>query len=401
MNPSGAEAIPDRAPGHRELWQNLLLACASLLVFFLVCELIVFRFVLPATDMPQNAFAEGVIRYAPEQTGVYRLGDEIEAPYRINEDGWNSGIADYREERTPGIGRIAVIGDSYVEAFVVPFDSSFAELTQQGLAARGCPVEVYRFGISGAPFSQYLHVLQHEALDFRPDWVVVSLIHNDFTESFEFKPGRYTSSFLKLSINGDRVKREISPLPYDPSYWDWLRFTATFRYLYYTEHLNFGLVRDLVFGAAPKNYQANIDVDATMRRLHKIRIATDYLIGRMASVAKARGIKLLFVMDGDRQAIYDGAQDDGQARPLAINRLVRELTARHDVPFIDLHPHFARDWQQRRVHFEHEEDWHWNEVGHRVAADVLVDFFAPRCSEIAAPRTRSGDRQSRSRSGGT
>jgi hypothetical protein len=32
------------------------------------------------------------------------VGDEIEAPYRINEDGWNSGIPDYREERRPGIG---------------------------------------------------------------------------------------------------------------------------------------------------------------------------------------------------------------------------------------------------------------------------------------------------------
>src|SRR5918995_5517430 len=202
MNHSGAEAMRDRAPKHRELWLNLLLACASLLFFFLFCELIVFRFVLPASDMPENAFAEGVIRYVPEQTGVYRLGDDIEAPYRINEDGWNSGVPDYREERAPGVGRIAVIGDSYVEAFVVPFDASFAELTQKDLRARGCPVEVYRFGISGAPFSQYLHVLQREALDFRPDWVVVSLIHNDFTESFEFKPGRYTSSFLKLSING-------------------------------------------------------------------------------------------------------------------------------------------------------------------------------------------------------
>jgi hypothetical protein len=384
MTHSGAEAMPERAPRHRELWPNLLLACASLLVFFLVCELVVFRFVLPASDMPENAFAEGVIRYAPEQTGVFRRGDEIEAPYRINEDGWNSGIADYREQRTPGAGRIAVVGDSYVEAFAVPFDSSFAELTQKDLRARGCPVEVYRFGISGAPFSQYLHVLQREALDFRPDWVVVSLIHNDFTESFEFKPGRYTSSFLKLSINGNRVNREISPQPYDPGPWDWLRFTATFRYLYYTEHLNFGLIRDLVFGAATKNYQANIDVDATMARMHRIRLATDYLIGRMAAIAKAHGVKLLFVMDGDRQGIYDGARDDGRARPLAINRLVGELTKRHGVPFIDLHPHFARDWRQRRMHFEHAEDWHWNTVGHRLAAGVLVDFFAPRCAEMTS-----------------
>jgi lysophospholipase L1-like esterase len=392
MKHYGAEVMPERAAKFRELGRNLLLACASLLVFFLVCELVVFRLVLPASDMPENAFTDGVIRYAPNQAGVFRMRDEIEAPYRINDDGWNSGIPDYREERTPGIGRIAVIGDSYVEAFEVPFDSSFAELTQTDLTNRACPVEAYRFGISGAPFSQYLHVLEREVLDYRPDWVVVSLIHNDFTESFEFKEGRYTSSFLKLGINGNQVKQEISPHPYAPSFWDWLRFTATFRYIYYTQQVHLGLIRDLVLGTPPGKYQANIDVDATMRRMHNVRIATDYLIGRMAAVAKAHGIKLLFMMDGDRRAIYDGANDDRRARPQALNRLVGELTARQGVPFIDLHPRFARDWRQRGVRFEYENDSHWNEAGHRLVADALVDFFAPKCGQMTARATRADQR---------
>jgi hypothetical protein len=62
-----------------------------------------------------------------------------------------------------------------------------------------------------------------------------------------------------------------------------------------------------------------------------------------AAVAEAQGIKLLFRIDGERQATYDGANDDGRGRPLAINELVGELSARHGAPFIDLHPHFASD----------------------------------------------------------
>jgi hypothetical protein len=62
------------------------------------------------------------------------------------------------------------------------------------------------------------------------------------------------------------------------------------------------------------------------------------------------------------------------------------------VPFIDLHSHFARDWQQRRVHFEHVADWHWNATGHRLAADVLIDYFAPRCAEMTARRSDSAAR---------
>src|SRR5262245_28844847 len=109
MTHTSADALSHPAPRHRELRQHLFLACASLLVFFLFCELVVFRFILPATDLPEHAFADGVIRYAPEQAGVRRKGDEIAAPYRINHDGWNSAIPDYREQRTPGISRIAVI----------------------------------------------------------------------------------------------------------------------------------------------------------------------------------------------------------------------------------------------------------------------------------------------------
>ena len=40
--------------------QNLALACASLLIFFLFCELVVFRSVLPATDVPEIAFVADI-----------------------------------------------------------------------------------------------------------------------------------------------------------------------------------------------------------------------------------------------------------------------------------------------------------------------------------------------------
>jgi lysophospholipase L1-like esterase len=112
----------------------------------------------------------------------------------------------------------------------------------------------------------------------------------------------------------------------------------------------------------------------------------------MVAVARKQGIKLLFMMDGDRRAIYDGANDDRRARPQALNRLVGELTARQGVPFIDLHPRFARDWRQRGVRFEYENDSHWNEAGHRLVADALVDFFAPKCGQMTARATRADQR---------
>jgi hypothetical protein len=68
------------------------------------------------------------------------------------------------------------------------------ELTGAGVAA-----EVLRFGMDGAPLSQYLHLLRREVRAFKPDVVLVQLIHNDFDESYRFLETRYASSFLGRS----------------------------------------------------------------------------------------------------------------------------------------------------------------------------------------------------------
>src|SRR5207245_389234 len=150
----------------------------------------------------------------------------IAAPYRINAQGWNSGIGDYALPRHPGVPRIAVVGDSYVEAFQVAHDRSLGEALVADLAADGRWGEVYRFGISGAPMSQYLYMIEREVVRYRPDWVVVLIVHNDFDESYKFKAGRYTSSFLKLRVEDGRVTGEIPPQPWQPSAIEWLRRTA-------------------------------------------------------------------------------------------------------------------------------------------------------------------------------
>src|SRR5262249_38823902 len=125
----------------RELAANLALSLVSILVFLAVCEFGVFRFVWLASDVPANGFVEGVVRYAPNQSGIWRVRDEIAAPYRINAQGWNSGSGDYAEPRRSGVPRIAVVGDSFVEALQVPYDRSLAERLATELGDQSRPVE--------------------------------------------------------------------------------------------------------------------------------------------------------------------------------------------------------------------------------------------------------------------
>ncbi|MCX5687423.1 MAG: hypothetical protein NTV71_02080 [Candidatus Omnitrophica bacterium] len=105
-----------------------LVTIPSFIVLVLFFEFIVFRAILPASDMPYRSVitsSDDVVRFAyirgMYDKGVYRKG-EIKARYNINKEGWNSN-KEYVERKSSKI-RIAVIGDSYVEGLTVDADKS-------------------------------------------------------------------------------------------------------------------------------------------------------------------------------------------------------------------------------------------------------------------------------------
>jgi len=354
----------------RTFLKNMLLVAASLLLLFLVFELVVFRFVLPATELPRLAFEDGVIKYQPGQTGHYRKRNDIDAVFRINAQGWNSGHAAYSREKPEGVLRIAVVGDSYVEALQVDFDESLAEQLEARL---GQGVEVYRFGIGGAPMSQYLHLLRKEVLPHEPDAVVFLLIHNDFDESHQFKPGVYTSAFLKLDIGEDGQVREIAPERFKEPWYSFIRYNcATWRFLAYRYDVRFGMLRRMILGKK-KNNQANIDVDAVERVMAKNRQATRYVLQQASELCEARGVRFFVIMDAVRNLIYTGSEDlfDYDKGALRLNSMAGEVAAELGVPFLDMHPAFAADYAANQKPFNEHSDHHWNEYGHGLAAELL------------------------------
>jgi hypothetical protein len=354
----------------RTITANLAVVGASILLGLLFCEFVMFRFVWLASDAPANDFVDGVVRYAPGQRGVWRVGDEIAAPYAINGQGWNSGVGDYVTNRRPGVSRIAIVGDSFVEALQVPYNQSLGERLADDLRPDG-PVEVYRFAISGAPLSQDLQMIEREVARYRPDWIVAVMTVLDFDDSYTFQPGRYTSSFMKLKVANGRVLGEIPPLPWRPNWREWLRSTATARYFLYRWRVRpEGLVRLLMpqAEAAPLAPPMAADVAAALPDGVNLIAATDYLFGRMTAAAHAIEARLLLVMVDNSGLIYRDL--DGTEAPL--NRLAATLAARRGISFVDLDAAFAADWQAEHRRFEFYSDGHWNEHGHVVAAGAIA-----------------------------
>jgi len=254
---------------------NLSLVFVSIVFIFLIFEFIIFRFVLKASDLPKIESVNQIIKYKPHQTGITRIKNETAARYSINANGWNSPHKRYTLQPSPHKRRIAIIGDSYIEAFRVDFTVSVAEQLEKRLGKDR--FEVYRFGIGGAPMSQSLHILRREVLGLHPTLVIIALCHNDFDESYRFLQGLYDSNFLKLEIRDGRVIREIPPREYSPRWYTPIRFSATWRYLHFRKLIKLQFLKDVILGKEEQNFQANIAATHKNPELAQIATATDYV----------------------------------------------------------------------------------------------------------------------------
>jgi hypothetical protein len=370
-------------PKRSDLLASLLLVPASLLALLLASELC-FRFVLPAPDLPAPAFIDGVLRHEPGQRGVYWSApfglkggqEDVRASFAINAQGWNSERADYplvRQAEPAGPLRIAVVGDSYVEALQVPPEASLAEGLEREL---GAGAEVFRYGMSGAPLSQYLHMARKAALPAKPNVLVVLLVHNDFDESWRDVPGMYAKSFLRLRLGPGGAVEELPPAPYHQGLVARIRtLSATWRYLAYGRQVRFEALRRLFLPQErPGQYQANIDISGLAGREALDRRATGYLFGRLAAESAQAGARLLLVMDGVRGPIEAGAPEaqDYGAGALRLNHMAAEEAERLGIPFLDLHPVFAEDFRTAHRPFAFRTDGHWNAHAHALAARAVA-----------------------------
>lgn len=355
----------------RRLAINTALLVGSVLILIVIGEFVVFRFLWKASDIPRNVYSGDVIRYIPNQTGVFRIRNEVRARYTINAQGWNSPYPSYDIPQSSDRPRIAIVGDSYVEAFQVDSDHSTAEYLEACLDA-----EVFRFGLSGSPLSQYLQIIREEVVDYQPRIVIVLLIHNDFVESYRLRVGRYTQSFMRFEINDGGIT-EVPPVPYDPPRLLWLRGSAWYRFAVDRMQLPIRNLKEFVLRGGRTDYVANVPASMLDEEWDNIERVARYFFDELSSAGKRWDFLPVVAIDGVRQMIYSPEEvSDQEADAIRINELCRRLGAERGVRVVDLQNAFARDFAERGQRFEYVHDGHWNERGHEVAAESLCQALA-------------------------
>ena len=376
-----------------EILGNVALAAGSLLVTLAVVEFVVFGMLIKPDDVLPNVTINGVVRYLPNTEATFRHPDGSQTRVAINADGWNSTKSSYEVDRTPGRRRIAVIGDSYVHASFVDTADGYPEVIERELNQRGIDAEVYRFGMDGAPLSQYLAMLRNEVVRYKPDVVVVGLIHNDFDESYRLLKSRTSSSFMKVAIESGKPPVEIPPVEFRPGIADVLRTFATFRYLYYETNLYLtarSVVSRTFWGGDEDYLPEHISSAVDVRRIgdHDRNLeVTRYVLGEMKTLAQRHGFALMFAMDGVREAVYGGTAADA-TEVGTLNRIAEGVCDELALPFLDLQQAFAADWALHRQRFEFSYDWHWNVRGNRVAGAAIAELVAGMIGVPGEPAVR-------------
>lgn len=353
----------------------LLVSLPTIGMMVLVLELVIFRYFLPACEWPAYRFdpAHQLLRIDAEgpRQGVHTKGKWASYPatWQVNDQGWISEIT-YDTLRHPR--RIAIIGDSFVEACQVTTHDAFPSQLHQFLEDS---IAVYGFGISNSNLANYLHLADYATQQYNPELMVINIFYNDFSQSIDryVKNGKQ-SVFWTFKQLADGSFREQAPsgasIHNRKSFKKWLSKTAIFRYLKFNLRIKSWNKKKKLEGKTLA-YEGNIQLNKTPEQVAAIKQVTHHIIKEFKVRFPNR--RLLFLMDAPRKHIYTNTLE--QSKISWLNQLVAEACTKQSFEFIDLTPYFLADYAEHQRKMEFAEDNHWNAYGHRVVAETLYDYL--------------------------
>jgi len=327
-----------------------------------------------------------IIRFTPNQLFTFSKGWQfaILNSGRINNYGF---VNEQDYTRHDHRGPLIIIGDSYVEALMVPYQQ-----TVQGRLAKLLENKrtVYSIGISGAQLAQYLAFAQYAWTEFHPQGMVVVIVGNDFDDSltkyrtepgfhhFQEDPANHDLKLVRIDYRPGLAKRL-------------LRNSALVRYLWGT--VGIGNIPSLLPPRAEHGvqYVGNTAAYATEDRLVDSRRVVDRFFSELPERVGLEKSQILFVIDAMRPQIYsdvDLSRAKGSYFDL-MRKYFLEQAKRNGYEAIDMQPRFVFRNRQDGSRFEFAIDGHWNGLGHEEAADAVAS------SRMVAALLSSGDRSER------
>jgi hypothetical protein len=262
---------------------------------------------------------------------------------------------------------LAVVGDSMIEAAMVPYRDTLQGRLATALAGKW---RVYSFATAGAPLSQYLIWARHAVREYGAQALVINVVSNDFDEShfaYKISPGFW---HYVPDANGELQLRLFQYRP--GRLRDVVVASALARYLLF--NLQVGVrwieLKSLLFGPPAMAALAEAASNADDKRLRHSLAAVDAFFRDLPDYAGLSASRILFVVDGFRYPDAAAAQAGNYYDRMRRAFLAKAFSLGYDA--IDLDPIFFEHHRRTRERFEFARDAHWSAVGHGTTFDAVA-----------------------------
>jgi len=288
-------------------------------------------------------------------------GQEWRVEVKINARGLRS--KEYEYDKRVGAKRVVVLGDSYAFGYGVAQEVAFPSQLDSML---GQDVEVINLGTSGYSTDQQLLFLRREGVKYHPDLVIVAFYLND---AYDNLIAYYNEWYGKprFVVGRDGALQLVGvPVP---------RFEGS-SYLVSFVRRRWYALRDLVnVGSKFKRLEWFSIFDRSFAEEGRWDV-TERLLVEIDRVSRSHGAGMVLVVIPVVEQIYargvrhPGITPEDFDLDAPQQRLVR-FAQGAGIEVVDLLPLLREHAEGRWLYFK--ADNHWNERGHRLAAEAFVE----------------------------
>jgi len=323
---------------------------------------------------------EVLLHFLPVNSGIRMANTTAETPYAhylprqpyLYSAGWGMGSSRHGITNRQGFSNsrdfaddanALVIGDSFIESFMI----DYPDTVQGQLDAR--LGKVYAPAASGNGLADALQLARQFLPTTHAKTVVIFVEPSDLIAIDERASGGHNF----FAISGNTVALQHVAYVESKAKETVLK-SALLRYAYY--NLKFPQWFKMKTEASPGS--AADDRAALAAHRARRELALNYLMGELQKLQEQYGTRFVFLVDGDRAAIYTPGKSvptwPGDERP-ALLRHIRQA----GFGLVDMQPLFQSHWRLYRERMDFlPMDGHWNKVGHYLAAQGVLAAIGSR-----------------------
>lgn len=332
------------------------------------------------------------------------VADETQQYIRINSHGFHDYERSYG--KPANTVRIAILGNSWTEALQVPLDKAYPSVVERKLAEKACfpgkQVEVLNFGVSGYSTAQEFLLLKEDVWKYNPDIVIVAFYSaRDVANNFrEFNNAANPEQSPYFVYNGhdlvlDASFRSLPAVQKRQIRLQNLRGVVTERIVvlqagnalvrYVRTQIALAQLKERSESSGGDSLEHSIYKPPVRPALQEAWRVTEGLLVAMRDEAKLHGAEFRIITLANRpQVIPDMAKRFEFMRTIGVSELsyaderIKALGAREGIPVTTLAPFLASYAEAHKVYLNGFNAnslgvGHWNEVGHRLAGEVIAD----------------------------